>query len=149
VGDFSGDHKNDIMGVHSTGDLYLYRGNGIGTLDPTSQKIGRGWGSFLTVFSPGDFTGDGKSDLMAVSRDGGLYLYRGNGLGGFAGAGQRVGNGWGGFLSVLSPGDFSGDGKSDVMAVSPAGDLLLYRGNARGGWAGGAQKVGTGWNMFR
>jgi hypothetical protein len=101
------------------------------------------------VFSKGDFTGDGRSDLMAVSKDGGLYLYRGNGLGRFAGAGQRIGNGWGSFLSVLSPGDFSGDRKSDVMAVNSAGELLLYRGNGRGGWAGGGLQIGKGWSIFR
>ena len=147
-GDFSGDRKSDIMGITRTGELYLYRGTGTGSLS-SRQKIGQGWGSFLTVFSPGDFTGDAKSDVMAVSKDGTLYLYRGNGVGGFAAAGQKIGSGWAGFLSVFSPGDFSGDRKSDVMAVSPAGDLLLFRGNGRGGWASGAQKVGNGWAVFR
>jgi Fibronectin type III domain/FG-GAP-like repeat len=149
AGDFSGDRKNDIMGITRTGDLYLYRGTGNGWLTPTRQKIGQGWGSFLAVFSPGDFSGDGKSDVMAVSKDGSLYLFRGNGLGRFAAAGQKIGSGWGGFHSVFSPGDFSGDRRSDVMAVNSAGDLLLFRGNGRGGWASGARKVGSGWDAFR
>jgi hypothetical protein len=35
------------------------------------------------------------------------------------------------------------------MAVTSTGDLRLCRGNGRGGWAGGAQKIGTGWNILR
>jgi hypothetical protein len=148
-GDFSGDRKNDVLAVRKDGGLYLYRGNGRGGFAGAGQKIGHDWSKFLTVFSPGDFNGDGKNDVMAVSKSGGLYLYRGNGRGGFAATGQKIGTGWGGFLSVFSPGDFTGDHRADVMAVTSTGDLRLYRGNGRGGWAGGAQKIGSGWNIFR
>jgi hypothetical protein len=149
-GDFNSDRRNDVMAISKDGGLYLYRGNGQGGFASSAQKIGAGWAGFLTVFSRGDFSGDGKNDLMAVSKDGGLYLYPGNGSGGFAGIGQRIGNGWGGFLSVFCPGDFSGDHRTDVMALTSAGDLVLYRGNGRGGWAsGGAQKVGAGWSAYR
>lgn len=50
---------------------------------------------------------------------------------------------------MFSRGDFSGDGKSDVMAVNSAGDLLLYRGNGLGGWASGGLKIGKGWTVYR
>jgi len=77
------------------------------------------------------------------------FLYRGNGRGGFASGGLRIGNGWGGFLSVFSPGDFTGDHRTDVMAVTSTGDLLLYRGNGRGGWSGVGQRIGKGWDIYR
>lgn len=63
--------------------------------------------------------------------------------------GQRIGNGWGGFLSVFSPGDFSGDRKTDVMAINSTGELLRYRGSGLGGWSGSGQKIGTGWTVYR
>jgi hypothetical protein len=100
------------------------------------------------VFSPGDFTGDGKADVHAVKTTGELYLYRGNGAGGFAGAGVKIGAGWGGFAKVFSPGDFTGDGKADVLAIKTTGELYLYRGNGAGGFAGAGVKIGAGWGGF-
>jgi hypothetical protein len=137
------------MAINGAGYLYLYRGNGRGGFASAGQRIGTGWGGFLAVFSRGDFSGDGKNDVIAISKDGSLYLYRGNGRGGFASAGQRIGNGWGNFVTVFSPGDFSGDRRTDVMAVTTTGDLRLYRGNGRGGFAAAGQTIAKGWNDFR
>jgi N-acetylmuramoyl-L-alanine amidase/FG-GAP-like repeat len=143
-GDFNGDRKSDVLAVKRNGDLYLYRGNGLGGFAGSGTKIGAGWGMFVTVFSPRDFNGDGRSDILAVARSGDLYLYRGNGLGGFAGSGTKIGAGWGIFVTVFSPGDFNGDRRSDILAVTPIGDLYLYRGYGLGGFASGI-KIGTGW----
>ncbi|MDQ1536022.1 MAG: hypothetical protein QOE58_415, partial [Actinomycetota bacterium] len=146
--DFTGDHKSDVMRVTPAGELYLYRGNGLGAFSGPGTKIGSGWGGFARVFSPGDFTGDGKSDILAVKTNGDLYVYRGSGLGGFTGAATKVSAGWAGFSKVFSPGDFTGDGRSDVMAVLGSGDLFLFRGNGQGGFTGRATRIGTGWGGF-
>jgi hypothetical protein len=50
---------------------------------------------------------------------------------------------------VFSPGDFTGDGKADVLAVKGNGELFLYRGNGAGGWASGGVGIGSGWGVFR
>ncbi|WP_245531547.1 FG-GAP repeat domain-containing protein [Arthrobacter globiformis] len=47
----------------------------------------------------------------------------------------------------MSPGDFNGDGKSDVLARDSGGSLWLYPGNGHGGWLARV-KVGSGWNGF-
>ena len=57
---------------------------------------------FNTVIGAGDLTSDGRSDLLARTPAGKLYLYRGNGTGGFAAPGQVVGTGWQVFNSVLA-----------------------------------------------
>ncbi|WP_406830011.1 fibronectin type III domain-containing protein [Pedococcus sp. KACC 23699] len=147
-GDFTGDGRSDVMARRSNGDLYLYAGNGRGGWLGAGRKVGSGWNIFTTVFSPGDFTGDGRSDVMARRSNGDLYLYAGNGRGGWVGAGRKVGSGWNIFTTVFSPGDFTGDGRSDVMARRSNGDLYLYAGNGRGGWAGAGRKIGSGWNIF-
>jgi Fibronectin type III domain/FG-GAP-like repeat len=146
-GDFTGDRKSDLLAVKGNGDLYLYRGNGIGGFTGSGTQIGKGWQNLSTMFSPGDFTGDGKSDVMGVNRaTGDLYLYSGNGAGGWAASGQKIGNGWQSLQVMFSPRDFTGDGRSDVMGVNRAtGTLTLYTGNGQGGWLRSGVKVGQGW----
>ena len=149
VRDFTGDAKPDVVRVTPAGDLLLYRGSGTGALGPPA-KIGTGWVGFTNVFSPGDFTGDRKPDVLAVRANGDLFLYRGNGVGGFAGKGTRIGVGWQNLSTMFSPGDFTGDGRSDVMGVNRAtGNLYLYRGNGKGGWAASGQKIGSGWRNLK
>jgi hypothetical protein len=148
AGDFTGDAKTDILGITPGGDLYLYRGNGRGGFTGGGTKIGAGWGMFTRELSTGDFTGDAKTDIMGITPAGGLQLYRGNGRGGFTGGGTRIGTGWGMFGTVFSAGDFTGDAKTDILGITPAGDLYLYRGNGLGGFTGGGTKIGTGWDIY-
>jgi len=56
---------------------------------------------FSTIISSGDFSGDGKSDLLARGRDGTLWMYAGNGTGGFL-LRKVVGKGWNMFSTILS-----------------------------------------------
>jgi hypothetical protein len=147
-GDFSGDGRSDVLAINASGHLYLYRGNGKGGWAAKGQKIGSGWGTFKTVLAPGDFSGDGRSDVLAINASGHLYLYRGNGKGGWAAKGQKIGSGWGTFKTVVTPRDFSGDGRSDVLALDTAGALWLYKGSGRGGWSGSRVKAGSGWHVF-
>jgi hypothetical protein len=78
-------------------------------------------------------------------------MYRGNGAGGWVtGSAEPIGSGWQDFTALTGGGDFSGDGKPDVLARRPDGTLLLYRGNGAGGWVTGlAEPVGTGWASLR
>lgn len=52
-------------------------------------------------------------------------------------------------VTVLpAPGDFSGDRLPDVLARDKAGQLLLYRGNGKGGWLSPGTAIGKGWQGF-
>ncbi|MGR0161856.1 FG-GAP repeat domain-containing protein [Paenarthrobacter nitroguajacolicus] len=90
------------------------------------------------------FTGR-SFELLARGNDGALQLYgrKGNAWE----AARTVGWGWGIFNALLSPGDFDGDGKGDVIARDAAGTLYLYAGDGTGGWKP-AQTIGKGWNIF-
>ena len=144
-GDFDGDGKADLMAVRVDGVLKLYRGDGAGGfLDYAGTTIGTGWAVFKTVLAAGDFSGDLKPDLLAVSTDGLLYLYRGNGSGGWLAPRTLIGSGWSTMRFVFSPGDFSGDGFSDVFAVLPDGRVRVYDGNGKGGWKGTLAFVASG-----
>ncbi|MFP3580202.1 VCBS repeat-containing protein [Arthrobacter sp. SIMBA_036] len=110
------------------------------------RTVGWGWNGFNLVFSPGDFNGDGKSDVIARDASGVLYLYPGDGTGGWKPA-QVIGTGWDVFDSIVSPGDFNGDGSNDVLARGKDGTLYLYPGNGAGGWLT-RTVVGTGWDVM-
>jgi hypothetical protein len=149
-GDFSGDGHPDLLARDTDGRLLMFRGNGAGGFAGSAQVIGTGWASFTSLFSPGDFSGDGLPDVIARNTDGKLLMYRGDGDGGWiTGKAEEIGSGWGQFNAVLPGGDFSGDGHPDVLAVKPDGALLMYRGNGTGRWVTGkAEQIGTGWAPF-
>src|SRR5690606_7488827 len=101
---------------------------------------------FGQVVPTADLTGDKRSDVLAVDKEGSLFLYPGNGLGGF-GTPRSLGSGWAD-LQVFAPGDWTGDGKADVLAKDAAGDLYLFRGNGNGTIQSG-DRIGWGWTPFR
>ena len=125
----------------------MYRGNGAGGwATGLGQQVGAGWGGFTALIAPGDFSGDGKPDVLGRASDGRLLLYRGDGDGGWLNnSGEPVGVGWQPFPAVIAGGDFSGDGRGRPGGGSD-GQLLLYRGDGRGGWVTGrGEPVGVGW----
>lgn len=145
-GDFDGDTFTDVLARDAAGVLWVYPGNGTGGWK-TPYRAGAGWNMFNTLFAVGDFSGDGISDIMGRDARGFLYLYRPTGSGGWQSGGTIVGSGWGGFTAVFGAGDFSGDGKTDVMARDLLGRLWLYAGNGASGW-GKVTMVGSGWNTL-
>jgi hypothetical protein len=151
LADWSGDGPGDVLTVNPEGQLLLYRGNGAGGwLTGRAELLGGGWGSFTALLAAGDFSGDGKPDVLARTQDGKLLMYRGDGTGGWAGTAQTIGSGWGPFTALLAPGDFSGDGKPDVLARTQDGKLLMYRGDGDGGWVTGiGEEIGSGWGPFK
>lgn len=93
-----------------------------------------------------DFNGDRKPDVLSRDGNGNLWLYPGQGNGGWLPRIQ-VGQGWNVMTSMVAPGDFNGDGNADVLARDGGGALWLYPGNGGGGWFARVQ-VGQGWNSM-
>lgn len=93
-----------------------------------------------------DFNGDGKPDVLTRDGNGTLWLYPGNGSGGWLPR-MQVGQGWNVMSALIAPGDFSGDGKADLLARDSNGIMWMYPGNGRGGWLSRVQ-VGQGWNAM-
>ncbi|OKI37010.1 hypothetical protein A6A28_33150 [Streptomyces sp. CB03578] len=148
AGDFTGDGKQDIVGIEATtGKLWLYPGNGNGTLGARIQ-IGSGWNG-MNQLTAGDFNADGRSDLLALeTATGTLQLYPGTGaLTGMntLGARTQIGTGWGAMRSLTSV-DLNKDGKPDLLAVDPAGALWAYPGTGSG--LGNRRQIGAGWNSL-
>ncbi|MFP3461270.1 S8 family serine peptidase [Arthrobacter globiformis] len=117
------------------------QGCGAGRLDAALAVL-----HMSAVVAAGDFNGDGKADVLARENSGILWLYPGNGAGGWL-ARKQVGSGWNGFTLLVAPGDFNGDRRADVLARDASGAMWLYPGNGAGGWLARKQ-VGSGWNGF-
>lgn len=111
----------------------------------SARKIGWGWSGMDLVVSSPAFRGGPTTDLLARERaTGRLYVYHGNGRGGFAGRTQ-VGQGWGMMSQIIGAGDFDGDGIRDIIGVQRSNGLLwLYPGNGRLGFGPG-KRIGNGW----
>jgi Trypsin/FG-GAP-like repeat len=134
AGDFTGDGRADIGGVEtSTGKLWLYPNTGRTGLSllGTRIEIGRSGWNGLTNLTAADFTGDGKADISGVETSTGkLWLYPNTGQTGQPQLGTRIEIGRSGWnsLNLLTAGDFTGDGRADLMAAEPAtGKLWSYR----------------------
>jgi serine protease len=95
-----------------------------------------------------DFNGDGFTDLVARDTAGRLWLYPGNGTGGFK-ARHLIGGGWNSMTAIFTPGDVTvdpqscgvnltcpPDGTADIIARDSVGSLLIYNGNGAGGLEG-------------
>ncbi|WP_338896055.1 trypsin-like serine protease [Streptomyces sp. TG1A-60] len=81
-GDFTGDGKTDLIARTKTGsNVYLYKGTGkSGTGAFASRiKVRSNWSAYNTLITPGDVSGDGRADLLARTKAGTLYLYKGTG----------------------------------------------------------------------
>lgn len=131
-GDVTGDYLPDLLSVDSGGYLWIYPGKGDGTFG-TRVQVGSGWNQYNSLRGHGDFTGDGKTDLIArASSNGYLYLYKGTGKSGTGAFSSRVKvREWAGYNAFDAVGDISGDGKADFLARTPGGTLYLYKGTGK------------------
>ncbi|GAB7110628.1 VCBS repeat-containing protein [Streptomyces phaeofaciens JCM 4814] len=116
----------------------------------SDPKLATGSTSYNRVVGPGDLTGDGKGDLLAVTTSGTLYLYAGDGSGTSVGSRVTVGTGWQRYNAVVGAGDFTGDGRPDLLARDTAGVLWRYAGTGSASAPFSARvKVGSGWQQFK
>ncbi|MET7620166.1 VCBS repeat-containing protein [Streptomyces sp. NPDC005408] len=132
-------------------DLYFRMGK---TLYYTAERgndtkvVGGGWDTYNLLMSPGNLGGTGHDDIIGRDAAGALWLYQGKADGMLA-ARIRIGSaGWNGMDALAGRGDYTGDGKADLIARATNGTLYIYpgTGNATADAALGARvTVGTGW----
>ncbi|MFB7942607.1 FG-GAP repeat domain-containing protein [Streptomyces sp. NPDC004779] len=121
-----------------------------GRLGINGNTIGSGWGVYNALVGPGDLSGDGRGDLLARDRSGVLYLYKGNGHATAFSSRVRVGDGWSTYNKLVGAGDYTGDGRTDLLARTTSGDLYLYAGTGSASAPfKGRVKIGGGWGAYK
>ncbi|MGW6861285.1 VCBS repeat domain-containing M23 family metallopeptidase [Streptomyces xanthophaeus] len=148
--DLNGDNVVDVVGVEaSTGKLWMYKGSANGTIAGGGNRvmIGSGGWNGMSNLTGGDFTGDGKDDIVGVEESTGkLWLYKGADNSSLATRVMIGSGGWNG-MSNLTGLNLNGDKIADLAAVETStGKLYLYPGTA-GGQIGARKEIGSGgWN---
>lgn len=133
------DGLSDIAITFGDGELWI-----------EGSPIGYGWNGYNTLVAPGDLSGDGKGDLLARDGSGVLWIYRGDGKGEALSGRVRVGSGWGAYNKILGAGDYTGDGRTDVLARTTGGDLYLHPGSGNATTPFKPRvKIGSGWGTYK
>ncbi|MFE9045987.1 FG-GAP-like repeat-containing protein [Streptomyces sp. NPDC007818] len=146
-GDLTGDGRADLLAVEkSTGKLWLYPGTSTGTLGARRLIGNGGWNGMNALTGVGDMTGDGRADLYArEAATGKLWLYPGKT--GALGSRVLVGTGgWNAKTSIIANGDWSGDGRPDLLTLHGLGWLTQYQGTGTGGLRAG-EETGLWWGV--
>ncbi len=140
AGDWNHDgHADVIMRDHRTGYLWLVKGAGHGRFGG-NKLLSRSFRGFSRVTVVRDVTGDGRSDVVGLHRNGYLYLARATRKGKLGHLLRRshVGSSYSALLGGVS--DQTGDGRSDVVVRSArTGQLAILPGK---GWAWFARPYG-------
>jgi hypothetical protein len=148
-GDFSGNGWSDVLArTASTGNLYLYPGNGVTVDNGARRWISDGWAGMNAVIRVGDLNRDGREDVVARQTATG-YLWFYPGTAGGLGTRKQLGVGWNSMREITSIGDLDRDGYPDLLAARNSdGALFLYPGRA-GGALGTRVLIGSGgWNSM-
>ncbi|MFF9274538.1 FG-GAP-like repeat-containing protein [Streptomyces griseosporeus] len=148
-GDVNGDRLPDLVTRQkSTGDIYLFRGGATGKL-AAPVRLATHWTGYKKIIGAGDLNGDGRGDLLVQDTSNELWRYDANttGTGGFRPR-VKVFDDWGAaYNAVVGVGDFTGDGRADLVSRDTSGNLWRNNGDGKGSF-GGRTRIATGWQAY-
>lgn len=135
-GDYNGDGKADFLAQRSVGDaeghavFYIHYGDGVNNPPVNSVDLGVVFGLDTDTIVPGDYDGDGKTDIAVVRNIGGqwYWFYRKSSTGATVFLG-----GWGrANTDVFVQGDYDGDGKTDMAIWRPDNQVFCVLASSTG-----------------
>ncbi len=141
--DFDGDGSADILTQEADGSLWQMSG---ATNEWT--ELGPGPADYRDILTPGDVdTSLAGPEVLTLTNTGELSLWNYSELPG--GSPIWTSTGWQMYDKVIALGDITGDGKPDLLARTPTGDLYLYQGTGTGSAPfTGRVKIGYGYGIY-
>ncbi len=148
VGDISYDGVPDLIAVRGNGrvDRYAFRRN---FTYSAPLELEQGWGSLRGATGVGAWNDDANGDIVTLSADGTLSLWRGSGDAPLLDSVvlRRATP----LTQLVGVGDYNGDGLPDIVGMDGAGRLWLYSSLSDGRLRRGAQPMtggpGAGWTI--
>lgn len=151
VGDFDGDGRDDLFFRKVlSGENALYISRGVDEFIPFVNPVRTGWiNDVYTHMVVGDFTGDGRSDLLFIGRDGGNRLVSPGADGVFRLTSAYIAHQLlEGFDTYLA-GDFDADGWADMFMLKKGSSgearMIYTIPNSSYTYIGQNQPIGNGW----
>ncbi len=140
TGDFNGDGKLDVVNIDYGSNLNVMLGKGDGTFQtPISLNLANGINTYFAL-AVGDFNGDHLPDvaLWTYSQTTGnfeVHIFLGNGTGSLTYNGTYSAPNSGNFSpgpNSIVASDVNGDGKLDLVAMTPDNGVFVFLGNGDG-----------------
>jgi hypothetical protein len=131
AGDFTGDGRTDLATLNTTSTMSVLRGNEDGVFQIQAQlSVGTLGQGFSGSAVSGDFNGDGRADLaLFTSYPASIEILLGNGDGTFQTPNGSVS---GSGIEAMVDGDFTNDGRLDVITANYNGTISVELGNGDG-----------------
>lgn len=146
VVDWNSDGVPDILAQKSSGALSAYLGSASGGFAPPVTVAAAGFAQ--TTLVAGKWVSGSKYPGLIGYGTNGVLNYWANASGRTISAPVRIGSGWSGLKLAMI--DYDSDGKQDLLAVSSAGSMKLYRSTGTSRFISEARRVvGSGWQYFR
>ncbi len=121
AGDLDGDGNADLVARDADGRPAAYLGDGAGAL--TRQRLSGDWSGWTSLAATGDLDADGDADLLARDAAGAVWLLPGTGTAAAPAFGTpvRVAGDWARWGTVTGFGDFTRDGRPDLLVRAAPG----------------------------
>ncbi|GAA3222921.1 FG-GAP repeat domain-containing protein [Nonomuraea helvata] len=140
-----GGTRNDLF-FRLGGELYYTAERGTSTMPVASNMD-----AYNLIMTPGDMGSSASPEIIARDTSGALWLYPGRSDGGLAARVQAGTAGWNSMNALAGYGDYTGDGKNDLLARTTAGTLYIYPGTGSttaNQILGTRVSAGTGWDAY-